>query len=87
MITVSEFKKAKKRTIDGKFASPTNAEQIMVDGTWENIECYSGDEPCPVCGDGLVYGADFPNGDPSGACLKCGASLNWNNESGEWEQE
>ena len=86
MLTINDFKKAKKRTIDGKFASAQNADQVLVEGSWENIECYSGDEPCPVCHDGLVYGADFPNGDASGTCLKCGAELEWDNDLGEWKK-
>lgn len=49
-------------------------------------ECYS-EEPCPTCGDGCVFGPDFPNGDNHGTCLQCGARLLWDNDLGEWQQE
>lgn len=48
-----------------------------------NPECYADDPGCPVCG-GVIYGADFPNGDGHGSCLICHRDWVWDNDLAEW---
>lgn len=81
--TVTDFQSATRCDEDGQ--PDESGDFILDDGQPQNIECYS-DTPCPACGDGCVFGADFPNGDAHGGCLKCGASLEWDNDLGEWKQ-
>jgi hypothetical protein len=81
--TVQDFNRALHKDGSGKFTKPGWGAQVRDDGEWCNEECYA-QEPCPKCGDGCVYGADFPNGDAEGQCLKCGTSLVWDNDTGEW---
>jgi hypothetical protein len=79
MKTTSDFNQAPKRQSPDTF----NRDEVLDDGLWQNVDCYS-DTPCPACGDGLMYGADFPNGDGEGTCLNCGEIFQWDNEEGEW---
>ena len=53
---------------------------------YHNPECYQDDPGCPSCG-GVMYGADFPNGDEHGSCLNCGQSFAWDNDDGVWIEE
>lgn len=82
--TVTDFNKALHKDESGKFTKPGWGARVLDDGEWSNEECYA-QEPCPVCGVGCVYGADFPNGNGDGGCLNCGQALEWNNDEAEWE--
>lgn len=53
---------------------------------YSNPECYQDDPGCPSCG-GVMFGADFPNGDNHGSCLACGESYVWDNDEAEWVAE
>jgi len=61
----------------------------LIEGDWieyNNPECYQDDPGCPSCG-GVMYGADFPNGDNHGSCLKCKKGFVWDNDNAEWIEE
>lgn len=70
------------------FENATNVGGMVWDaGEPQNEECYAPDNPCPSCGVGIIFGADFPNGDDHGGCLNCGKDYRWDEEENEWIEE
>lgn len=62
----------------------TYEESVWDEGALQNAECYGSDTPCPACKVGIIFGADFPNGDGDGNCLNCGKPFHWNEDLSEW---
>lgn len=66
-----------------EYVSQSMLLDLLIENGWieyENPECYS-TEPCPECG-GMMYGADFPNGDTHSTCLMCGHEAEWDDDLG-----
>jgi len=84
IVVVADFQSALHGDGDGNL--DPDGHFVWDEGQEQNEECYAQD-PCPLCGDGCIFGADFPNGEGEGTCLKCHTEVTWDNEEGEWRIE